>query len=158
MKGLVLLSLFLVGCVTTYAPPKNKSQPTIRIDTKNIKQLMFFEEGKDCSQATALQAAYNPHLTDAQPLPVRANQLLAFQLMYSNSREACQAIISFYPVINYDYVIYNKVKYDQRHNMSCRFKVIRKYRADQSARWQDEDTVKFRKSVKTLKADARHCR
>jgi len=158
MKWLLLSSLLLSACVTTYEPPKNKSQPTIRVDMKNIKRLMFFEEGKDCSQATALQAPYNPYLEDAQPIPVRGNQLLAFKLIYSNSREACSTIVSFYPRINHDYVIYNKLKSDQRINMSCRFKVIRKHRADQSARWQDEETVKIRKPVKALKADARHCR
>ncbi len=158
MKWLLLLSLFLGGCVTTYAPPKNKVQPTIRIDMKNIKRLKFFEEGKDCSQATALQSPYNPYLADAKPIPVRGNQLLAFQLDYSNSREACNTIVSFYPRINHDYVIYNKIKYDQRNNISCRFKVIRKNRADKSSRWQDEDTVKVRKPVKALKSDARHCR
>jgi len=158
MKWLVLLSLFLGGCVTTYAPPKNKVQPTIRIDMKNIKRLMFFEEGKDCSQATALQAPYNPYLADAQPLPVRGNKLLAFQLAYENSREACNVIVSFYPRVNHDYVIYNKLKFDQRNNMSCRFKIIRKHRTDKQARWQDEETVKRRKPVKALKSDARHCR
>lgn len=158
MKWLVLLSFFLAGCVTTYAPPKNKAQPTIRVDVKNIKRLLFFEEGKDCSQATALQPPYNPYLADAIPLPVRGNQLLAFQLMYSKDRQACQTIVSFYPEINYDYVIYNKVKYDQRKTMRCHFKVIRKNRKDKSARWQDENTVKLRRVVKALKADARHCR
>ncbi len=158
MKWWLLLSLFLGGCVTTYDPPENKAQPTIRIDMKNIKRIKFFEEGRDCSQATALQAPYNPYLADAKPLPVRGDQLLAFQLEYSNSRQACNTIISFYPRINYDYVIYNKVKYDQRNNMRCRFKVIRKHRADQSSRWQDEETVKVRKLVKALKSDARHCR
>ncbi len=158
MKWLVLLGLLLGGCVTTYAPPKNKVQPTIRIDMKNIKRLMFFEEGKDCSQATTLRGPYNPYLTNALPLPVRGNKLLAFQLAYSNSREACEVMVSFYPRVNYDYVIYNKVKFDQRNNLSCRFKIIRKYRADKQARWQNEETVKIRKPVKALKSDVRHCR
>jgi len=158
MKWLLLLSFFLSGCISTYEPPKNNSQPSIRIDMKNINRLTFFEEGKDCSQVATLKAPYNPHRNDALPLPVRGNQLLAFQLIYSQGREGCSAIISFFPHINHDYVIYNKVKYDQRYNMSCSFKVIRKHRADQTARWQNEETLKFRKQVKALKSDARHCR
>lgn len=159
MKWLLLLSLlFLSACVTTYTPTKNKAQPSIRIDVKNINRLMFFEDGKDCSQVATLQAPHNPYLNDALPLPVPGDQLLAFKLVYSNNRQGCSAIVSFYPRVNHDYVIYNKVKFDQRNNMSCRFKVIRKHRADASARWQDEETLKFRKPVKALKADARHCR
>jgi len=158
LKWLLLFSLLLSGCVTTYQPPKNKLQPTVRVDMKKIKRLMFFEEGNDCSQAVTLQAPYNPYVDDALPLPVRANKQLAFQLTYTHSKQACDAIVSFYPRPNHDYVIYNKVKFDQRNTMSCKFKVIRKHRVDKSVRWQDEDTLKFRKPVKTVKADARHCR
>jgi len=158
MKWLLVLSLFLSACVTTYEPPKNKSQPSVRVDMKYIKRLMFYEEGKDCSQAATLKAPYNPYLADASPLPVRANKLLAFQLVYTKHKQACNAIVSFYPRLNHDYVIYNKLKFDQRNNMSCKFKVIRKHRADKSSRWQDEETLKFRRPVKALKADARHCR
>ena len=158
LKWLLLFSLLLGGCVTTYEPPKNKSQPTVRVDMKKIKRLMFFEEGKDCSQAVTLHAPYNPYVDDALPLPVRANKLLAFQLTYTKYKQACEAIISFYPRLHHNYVIYNKVKFDQRNSMSCKFKVIRKNRADKSGRWQDEATLEFRKPVKTVKADARHCR
>lgn len=158
MKWWLLSVVLLSGCVTTYAPPANKSQPAVRVDMKRIDRLMFYEEGKDCSQATSIKAPYNPYLPDAKPLPVRANKLLAFQLFYSRNRQACDAIVSFYPRLNHDYVIYNKVKYDPRNTLRCSFKVIRKNRLAKAARWEDEETVRFRKPVKSIKADERHCR
>ena len=158
MKWLILLCLVLTGCVTSYVPPSSKANPVIRIDMKNINSLFFFEEGKDCSQAGKLEAPHNPYLADALPLPVRGDQLLAFQLGYSNRREACNVTISFVPRFNHDYVIYNKRKFDQRGNLSCNFKVIRKHRAAAATQWQDEETVRQRKPVKAIKPEARHCR
>jgi len=158
MKGWILISLLLTGCVTSYAPPNNQSHPTIRIDMKNIKSLFFFEKGEDCSQAGKLEIPHNPYLADAKPLPVRGNKLLAFQLSYNNRRESCGVTISFRPRFNHDYVIYNKLKLDQRSNISCKFKVIRKSRASKIAQWEDEETVRFRKPVKAIKPEERHCR
>lgn len=158
MKWWVLVSLLLSGCVTSYAPPNNPTHPKIRIDMKNINSLFFFEKGEDCSHAGKLEAPHNPYLEDALPLPVRGGELLAFQLGYSNRRESCRTVISFRPKFNHDYVIYNKLKRDQRGNISCNFKVIRKYRGAKAAQWLDEETVRQRRLIKAIKPDERHCR
>lgn len=158
MKWWVLVSLLLSGCVTSYAPPNNPIHPKIRFDMKNINSLFFFEKGEDCSRAGKLEAPHNPYLKGALPLPVRGSELVAFQLGYNNRRKSCGVIISFRPRFNYDYVIYNKLKLDQRSNISCRFKVIRKNRASKAAQWQDEETVQRRRLIKAIKPDERHCR
>ena len=152
------MSLLLSGCVTSYAPPNNPTHPKIRIDMKNINSLFFFEKGEDCSLAGKLEAPHNPYLEDALPLPVRGSEMVAFQLGYKNRRESCGVIISFRPKFNHDYVIYNKLKSDQRSNISCRFKVIRKNRASKVAQWQDEETVQGRRLIKAIKPNDRHCR
>jgi len=158
MKWSVLLCLLLAGCVTSYAPPENKTHPKIRFDMKNIKSLLFFEEGRDCSHAAKLESPHNPYLPGAKPLPVRGNKLMALQMTYANSRESCNVTMSFVPRFNHDYVVYNKLKFDQRRNISCSFKVIRKHRAAKQAQWKDEETVRIRKPVKAIKTDVRHCR
>ena len=158
MKWWVLVSLLLSGCVTSYAPPNNPTHPKIRIDMKNINSLFFFEKGEDCSRAGKLEIPHNPYLEDALPLPVRGSELLAFQLGYSNRRESCRAMISFRPKFNHDYVIYNKLKRDQRSNISCNFKVIRKHRGAKTVQWLDEETVRQRRPIKAIKPDERHCR
>ena len=158
MRFFIVVSLLLSGCVTSYAPPNNPIHPAIRLDMKNINSVFFFEKGEDCSRSAKLEKPHNPYLADALPLPVRGNELLAFQLAYSNRRESCGVTISFLPRFNYDYVIYNKLKLDQRSNISCDFKVIRKYRNRQSAQWQNEETVRKRRQVKAIKPDERHCR
>ena len=125
---------------------------------KNIKTLLFFEQGEDCSQAGKLEVPHNPYLDGAMPLPVRGNRLMAVQLGYRNQRESCGEIISFRPRFNHDYVIYNKLKFDQRSHMSCNFKVIRKFRGNKAAQWQDEETVRQRRLVQAVKPNDRHCR
>jgi len=158
MRLWLVASLLLSGCVTSYAPPNNPSHPVIRFDMKNINALFFFEKGEDCSRAAKLEQPHNPYLAGALPLPVRGNELLAFQLGYSNRREYCGVTLSFRPRFNHDYVIYNKLKFDQRSNISCDFKVIRKHRTLQFAQWQNEETVRKRRPVKAIKPEARHCR
>ena len=158
MRWWILVTVLLSGCVTSYAPPNNPVHPEIRIDMKNINSLFFYEKGEDCSQAGKLEVPHNPYLSGAKPLPVRGNKLLAFQLGYSNRREFCGVTISFRPRFNHDYVIYNKLKYDQRSNISCDFKVIRKSRAHKAAQWHDEETVRQRRPVKAIKPEERHCR
>jgi len=158
MRLLIVMSLLLSGCVTSYAPPSNPTNPLIRFDMKNINSLFFYEKGEDCSLAGKLEKPHNPYLENAKPLPVRGNKLLAFQLGYSNRRESCGVMLSFRPRFNHDYVIYNKLKFDQRTNISCDFKVIRKRRGSKVAEWQNEETVRVRKRVKAIKPNERHCR
>jgi len=161
MKKIALLSVAAAlgtGCVTAYAPPAHKAQPTVRVDTKNINSVLFFEQGKDCSFLRKLEKPFNPYLKGSQPLPLRANKIIAFKIGFANRRDVCSTTLSFVPRLNHDYVIFNKLKPQQRGKFSCSVKVIRKQRGAGATAWQDEDTLRIRQSLKTFSTDAPHCR
>jgi len=161
MKKIALLSgvaALCTGCVTAYAPPTHKVQPTVRVDTRNIKSVLFFEQGKDCSFSRKLEKPFNPHLEGSKALPVRGNKMIAFKLGYATRWDACSTTLSFVPKLNHDYVIYNKLKHGARGKLSCIMKVIRKHRAAGATAWLDEETHRVRQPLQTFSTDAPHCR
>jgi len=161
MKRIALLggvAALAAGCVTAYVPPTHNAQPTIRVDTRNIKSVLFFEKGRDCSFSRKLEKPYNPYLEASKALPVHGNKMIAFKLGYATRRDACSTTLSFVPKLNHDYVIYNKLKQDASGKLSCNMKVIRKHRAASATAWKDEETLRTRQPLQTFSTDAPHCR